>query len=108
MFTNIRTNLFGNVAGEKMWIVLNKGELFCYDNRFERTLIRKLSCKSIEDIQEIMCDKLEIKFESLSITLLPESNSHVGENIIWGWYYCFHIFVVLFFSLLTDWFSQGV
>ena len=84
-FTDIKSNFFGSVGGSKIWVVLCHGEIFCYDSPYEGTLVRRFLCKEITDITESMCDKLEIKFETITIKLLRCGDPPVEDLLTWGW-----------------------
>jgi hypothetical protein len=78
-FWNIKSSYFGAVSGDKIWVVLYGGILHCYDNTFEATLLRKIDCRRVISVEEVVYDKLEIKLDGLKIRLTQ------GENLLWGW-----------------------
>lgn len=78
-FWNITSSYFGAISGDKVWVVLCDGYLFCYDNTFEATLIRKIDCRRILTVENVVYDKLEIPLEGLKIQLNEK------EQLLWGW-----------------------
>jgi hypothetical protein len=84
-FSRINTNLFGDVYGKKMWVILDAGVLYCYDSQFENYLIEQFSCNELADMEEIMCHKLEIAIEAISITFKPVEPEIIGRNMLWAW-----------------------
>jgi hypothetical protein len=78
-FWNITSSYFGATSGDKVWVVLCDGFLFCYDNTFEITLLRKIDCRCIRTVENVVYDKLEIPLEGLKIKLTEE------ESLLWGW-----------------------
>jgi hypothetical protein len=84
-FTDIITDLFGVIKGEKIWAVLCNGEIYAYDSPFEGTLKYQFSCKEISRVEEVMSDKLEIKIECIEITLLQKEGEPFAKTYTWAW-----------------------
>ena len=56
---------FMDTTGNKMWVVLSKKILTCYDNPYDGVVRKVIDCHHITDIVETICDKLEIKVQFL-------------------------------------------
>jgi C2 domain len=81
-FWEIKSSFFGAITGEKMWVVLNDGVLYCYDSPFEFQKLHQFLCSNIVEIEEVVYDKLEIVMDGLTIKV-----HHGGNDVkyIWAW-----------------------
>ena len=66
-FWHIKTSFFGQVTGDKIWVVLHNGVLYTYESAFETTLLRTIECKDIVDVTEKVFDKIEMKVPELTL-----------------------------------------
>ena len=78
-FYDIKSSFFGVISGERMWVVLNRGFIYCYDSPFEGHLQQVIECSKITVIEEVVYDKLEITLQGLTLNLSD------GAKFVWGW-----------------------
>jgi hypothetical protein len=90
-FWNIKSSFFGALTGEKIWVVLVDGILYCYDTPFETTLLRKIDVKRVMKLEAVVYDKLDIKIDGVTIRLSS------GESLLCNKYYLkYHIYRIHF------------
>ena len=80
-FWELKTSFFGEISGEKIWVVLHDNMLHVYDSINEINLIEKIDCHDIADIEEKVFNKLEISMQELTIKF---KNKNRGD-LLWAW-----------------------
>ncbi len=57
----------------KLWVVLRGDDLLCYDDVFECTLLQKVSCLDIIDVEKKDINSMEIKMEGIELNVKNRS-----------------------------------
>lgn len=77
-FWDIKYSFFNTISGEKMWVVLTDGFIYCYDSPFKGLLQHVVECSKITMLEEVTY-KLETTIEGLTLNLAD------GSKFVWGW-----------------------
>ena len=79
-FYDIKTNIIGDVYGEKVWVEVDMQHFYVFPNPFDKVHILKLACTDITEIEEIIIHDIEMPMEGLRIKL----NDGSEKRFAWG------------------------
>ena len=64
-----------STSDRKLWVVMKGDELLCYDDVFEGSLLGKVNCLDIIDVQEREVTSMGISMEGLELKLKDRPSS---------------------------------